>query len=48
MRYLHLKSDTVIGHYAGPQPGIVLEEDEIMIEVKEDDPRIINFNKEVL
>jgi len=44
MRYLHLKDEQVMGYYAGPQPGIKLEANEKIIQVEDDDPRIIKYN----
>ncbi|GBF40687.1 hypothetical protein [Leptospira johnsonii] len=49
MRYLYLSNNQVVGTFAGPQPGLKLDENEEIIEVEDNDPRVIEFdNREVL
>ncbi len=43
MKYLYLSNNEIIGFFAGPQPGIELQENEEIIQVEDDDHRIIEF-----
>ena len=43
MKYLYLSNNETMGYFAGPQPGIKLQENEEIIQVEDDDPRIIEY-----